>query len=240
MRLFAIADLHLGFSTGKWMDRFGDHWNEHPEKIAAAWRDRVSNEDIVLLPGDFSWAMKPAEVSVEFEWLAALPGRKVLVKGNHDYWWPKSVTKLQALLPPDTFAIKKRSVVVDGVPFVGVRGGDFATREGEVTDEIRRNLDREERELRASIEHLEHTYRGDVAPIALFHYPPYPIGSYASRFTEILEEAGCRACVFGHLHSAPEWEAVFQGRSGGIDYRLVACDAIGFAPLLLDVDPLGA
>ena len=115
-RIWAISDLHLGFSTGKWMDRFGDHWKGHHLKVESAWRERIEPGDLVLLPGDFSWAMKPGEVAEDFRWLAQLPGRKVLVKGNHDYWWPSSRKKLAEVLPDDVHALKKTAVVVDGVP----------------------------------------------------------------------------------------------------------------------------
>jgi predicted phosphohydrolase len=243
MRVFAIADLHLGFSTGKWMDRFGDHWRGHADKVEDSWRKSVGASDLVLLPGDFSWAMKPEEVAVEMEWLAALPGRKVLVKGNHDYWWPKSQAKLDALLPEGVVALKKRAAVIDGLPIVGVRGGDFTIFEETPADEreaalarIDATLEREERELRASIDHLETLGGGSLPPVALFHYPPFPIGESESRFTRILETLGCSWCVFGHLHSEPEWNAVFQGDRGGVRYRLVACDALDFR--LLELDPI--
>jgi len=241
LRIWAISDLHLGFSTGKWMDRFGEHWRDHHIRIESAWRERVAPSDIVLLPGDFSWALKPQEVAQEFAWLAALPGRKVLIKGNHDYWWPGSRKKLEELLPHDVFALKKTSLVVDGVPIVGVRGGDFLPRVGAedfdastVCPRIDEALVRERRELLMSIDHLRSTYAGPRRPIALFHYPPYRVGGTESAFTRIIEAAGCSHCLFGHLHTAAEHARVFQGARNGIEYRLVSCDAIGFEPLLID------
>lgn len=234
MRIWAIGDLHLGFSTGKWMDRFGDHWCNHHVKVEDAWRASVGAEDIVALPGDLSWAMRPSEVVQELEWVDQLPGRKVIIKGNHDYWWPGSQKKLAELLPRSIFAIKKRAVVIDGVPFIGVRGGDFLPREGEEADELTAALVRERHELLLSIEHLRSIYSGPRAPICLFHYPPFRLGSHESAFTRILEDAGVRICVFGHLHSPSEWGRVFQGERGGVTYRLVACDALDFRPLLID------
>lgn len=234
MKIWAIADLHLGFSTGKWMDIFGDHWQDHHVKVEAAWRERVSGDDLVLLPGDFSWAMKLSEVRQDFDWLAALPGKKVLIKGNHDYWWSGSHAKVQSALPADVWAIKKRAVVVDGVPIFGVRGADFCIRENQTPEDVEKRLVRERRELLASLDHLHTLYQGDRSPIAMFHYPPYPMHARQSAFTRILEDAGCRLCIFGHLHSSPEWERVFQGEERGIDYRLVSCDALGFEPVLLE------
>ena len=240
-RIWAISDLHLGFSTGKWMDRFGDHWRDHHVKVETAWCERIEPHDLVLVPGDFSWAMKSSEVLEDFAWFDALPGRKVLIKGNHDYWWPGSKKKLAEILPDQVFALKKTAVVVDGVPIIGVRGGDFLPRvlaedfDPDVAcSKIDKDLDRERRELLFSVKHLEEIYSGDRRPICLFHYPPYRVGTNESAFTRIIESVGCSHCLFGHLHTAPEWERVFQGEKNGVEYRLVSCDALGFEPLLID------
>jgi hypothetical protein len=233
MRIWAIADLHLGFSTGKWMDVFGDHWKDHHVRVESAWRELVEPGDIVLLPGDFSWAMKAAEVVQDFAWLAALPGRKVLIKGNHDYWWPGSHAKLAALLPPGVHAIKKRAAVIDGVPIIGVRGGDFFPRQEETWQSVEANLVRERGELLQSIADLEQKGGAARPPIALFHYPPFPMGRSESFFTRIVEDSGCKDCLFGHLHTRPEWERVFQGEKRGVRYRLVSCDSLGFRPFLV-------
>lgn len=216
------------------MDCFGDHWRDHHLQIEATWRERVAEQDIVLLPGDFSWAMKLEEVRDDLRWLAALPGRKVLIKGNHDYWWPGSQKKLAELMPPGVYAFKKRALVIDGVPMIGVRGADFLPREGESLEDVNAALIRERRELLFSINHFRSIYGGDRPPIALFHYPPFRLDGRESAFTRILEDVGCRRCVFGHLHSLTEWNRVFQGERRGVEYRLVSCDALGFAPLLIE------
>jgi hypothetical protein len=233
MRIWAISDLHLGFSTGKWMDKFGAQWEGHHERVELAWRSAVAEEDIVLLPGDFSWAMKPQEVAAEFAWLAALPGRKVLSKGNHDYWWPGSTKKLLELLPERIWALKKRALVLDGVPIIAVRGGDFLPRDGGDVAQVTKSLAKERHELLLSIEHLREIHDGDARPLCLFHYPPFRLDSRESAFTRILEDAGCEHCVYGHLHNPAEWERSFQGELRGVTYTLVSCDAIGFAPKLV-------
>ena len=234
MRIWAIADLHLGFSTGKWMDIFGEHWKDHHLKVKSAWQELVRPEDIVLLPGDFSWAMKSEEVQQDFAWLAALNGRKVLIKGNHDYWWPGSQTKLNALLPPGVFAIKKRALVLDGVPIIGVRGADYWLREGETPQVVEARLLRERGELLQSIADLSRFPERNRPPITLFHYPPFPVGRDESCFTRIVEDTGSRVCLFGHLHTPQEWKRVFQGEKRGVRYTLVSCDALGFRPVLVD------
>jgi predicted phosphohydrolase len=233
MKIWAIADLHLGFSTGKWMDVFGEHWRGHHLKVEASWKELIEAQDIVLLPGDFSWAMKAEEAVVDLRWLAALPGRKVLIKGNHDYWWPGTNKKMNDILPPGVHAIKKKAITLDGVPIVGVRGGDFFMRDSETPQEVEGRLKRERGELLQSIGDLERTGPGACRPIALFHYPPFPVGRSESFFTRIVEEAGCSTCLFGHLHSEPEWNRVFQGELRGVRYHLVSCDYLGFRPRLV-------
>ena len=174
-KLWAIADLHLGFSTGKWMDKFGEHWVGHHKKIEMHWRDSIDENDIVLLPGDFSWAMKPAQVEEEFKWLRELPGIMVMIKGNHDYWWPGSHKKMNELLPERTYALKKTATIIEGLPIVGVRGGDLVPFGKKTQEDIDKELEREIKEFKASIAHLEELEKETKAVhprIAMFHYPP--------------------------------------------------------------------
>ena len=233
MKIWAISDLHLGLSTGKWMGIFGPHWEGHHLKVEAAWREAVGQQDIVLVAGDLSWAMRPGDVQADLAWLADLPGTKVLVKGNHDYWWPGTQARLAALLPRGVYAIKKRAIVIQGIPIIGVRGADFLVREGETHQEVEARLIRERGELLQSIDDLRRFPQVDRRPICLFHYPPFPIGRSESFFTRILEDTGCSHCVYGHLHTAPEHQRVFQGEQRGVRYSLVSCDYLDFRPLLL-------
>ena len=233
-RLWAIGDLHLGFSTGKWMDKFGDNWKQHHLKVEASWSQRVASEDIVLLPGDFSWAMRIDDVAEDFRWLQTLPGKKVLIKGNHDYWWPRSKKKMTAVLPPDTYAMKKTALVLDGVPIVGVRGGDFYPLRGEDPERVAKELEKEQREFRLSVEHLQTLGDFERPIVAMFHYPPFPPQSDRSVFTDLIEAAGCKTVVYGHLHSQEDWDDFFQGDARGVTYHLTSCDALNFEPLLID------
>jgi hypothetical protein len=238
MKIWAISDLHLGFSTGKWMDRFGEHWRDHHVRVEARWRDRVGASDLVLVPGDLSWAMTIEEAAADLQWLGRLPGRKLLIKGNHDYWWPKTKKRMQDALPPGVIAIKRNAVLVDGVPFVGVRGCDFFPRPDKNDEEdIAGELEREIHEFELSVDALKKLGPPSFPPIALFHYPPFPVGSCESRFTQIAEEAGCRQAVYGHLHTQSEWGRHFQGEFRGVNYRLVSCDYLDFTPILIAVLP---
>ena len=239
MRIWALSDLHLSLGGDKPMDVFGEHWRDHHVQMAASWDEKVAPGDIVLSPGDFSWAGKPNQATADFAWLAERPGRKVLIKGNHDHWWPKSKTKLAALLPEQTWALKKHACVIDGVALFGARGGDFAplTRYGDkrTPEQIEAALEREEAELKASIEHLEELRKTEsiTLTICLFHYPPLPPGSKHSRFTPWISHAGASYCIYGHLHGSEVGNARFEGEIDGVQYRCASCDQIGFEMMLV-------
>ena len=247
-RSWALSDLHLSTSGAKPMDIFGDHWDDHAGQMAANWDAVVGDDDIVLTPGDFSWANKPAEAAGDLAWLGARPGHKILVKGNHDHWWPSSQAKLTALLPAKTHELKKTACVVHGVGFFGARGGDFApaTRYGDerTLADIDAWLDREEHELRLSITALDAmTAQDALSPhgprICLFHYPPIPPGRQSSRFTALIREAGASHCIYGHLHGREVGATKVEGTFDGVTYRCTSCDQIGFAPtLVMEVPPL--
>ena len=121
MKLFAIGDLHLSHSSNKPMSIFGPNWDNHAERIAAAWRERVSDEDAVLIPGDISWAMQLDEARLDIEYIAALPGKKVIMRGNHDYWWG-SISKVRDMLPCCMYALQNDTVGLGSVTIAGSRG----------------------------------------------------------------------------------------------------------------------
>lgn len=249
MRVYALSDLHLSFTGDKPMDVFGPHWADHPDRMAAAWRERVADEDVVCLPGDFSWARKLDEVVPELSWLATLPGRKVMLKGNHDYWW-SSVGKVRRALPDSIYVIQNDSVTLDGVAFGGARGWvdptlDFsgleeatACREHpealysiEGEEEDRKIYERELGRLRASLATLDADARYRVA---LAHFPPTSPRMEATAVTDILDRFPLDAVVFGHLHrSSPTQFENPYGIRGETTYYLTSADYVDFAPVLL-------
>jgi len=239
--IWALSDLHLSTSGAKPMDKFGDHWGDHAGRMAREWDACVAADDIVLTPGDFSWANKPAEAVGDLAWLGQRPGHKVLVKGNHDHWWPGSQAKMAALLPPRTHALKKTACRIAGVGFFGARGGDFApqTRYGDTrtTADIDAWLEREEHELRLSIAALDALDADAGATrgprICLFHYPPIPPGRQASRFTPLITAAGASHCIYGHLHGREVGATKVEGVFDGVTYRCASCDQIDFTPVLV-------
>ncbi len=239
--IWALSDLHLSTSGVKPMDKFGGHWEHHDQVMAGHWDRLVADEDIVLTPGDFSWANKPAEAAGDLAWLAARPGTKILVKGNHDHWWPGTAAKMAQLLPPRVHCLKRTACVVQGVGFFGGRGGDFAplVRYGDerTQAEVDQWLDREEAELTASLAGLEAldqaAQRTRGLRICLFHYPPIPPAGRSSRFTPIIEASGASWCVYGHLHGEEVGAARVEGVMGGVRYFCASCDLLQFTPRLL-------
>lgn len=241
MNIWALSDLHLSLGSDKPMDIFGEHWREHHLRMAETWDRLVDDEDIVITPGDFSWAKKTPEAANDFAWLAQRPGHKVMVKGNHDYWWPSTKKKLLETLPPRTVAMKKDAAIIAGVGFFGARGGDFAPlkRYGDPRsqEQVDASLDKEEHELRASIEHLAQLEQAQGQAcrlrICCFHYPPLPAGETSSRFTPWIRQAGARHCIYGHLHGSNLGPAKMEGTFDGVDYRCASCDQIDFTPMLV-------
>ncbi len=228
MSIYAIADLHLSFHTPKPMDIFGAGWQNHPEKIAEAWRAKVQADDWVLLPGDFSWAMKPDEVHPDLAYLSNLPGSKVMIRGNHDYWW-QTKAKMKQLLPPGVFALDRTAMAIPGFAIAGSRGWISPGSSVYEVEEDEKIYLRELSRLEAS---LEEASAFDLPIMALLHYPPTNERHEPSGFTDLLERYGVRHCLYGHLHGESRRSAL-DGELRGVRYQLVSCDHLGFSPVLV-------
>ena len=241
MRIWACSDLHLALGVDKPMDKFGDHWKDHHLRIAEVWDQCVAADDIVLSPGDLSWATKPDDFIPDATWLGERPGTVVMIKGNHDYWWPKSKSKLQRMLPDNTIALRKQGLRLGPVAIFGTRGGDFAplTRYGDERSQadIDQALDKEANELERSIVDLASINNEQDQPplitICLFHYPPIAPGMKASRFTPMIEQAGANYCIYGHLHGGEVGATRIEGEINDVTYRCTSCDQIDFQPILI-------
>ncbi|WDL97115.1 metallophosphoesterase [Alicyclobacillus sp. ALC3] len=227
MAVFALADLHLGLAVDKPMDIFGSIWSNHAERIRASWTQRVSAQDTVLIPGDISWAMSLQEALPDLAWIAALPGRKVLLRGNHDYWWA-SIGRVRSALVDGVFALQNDAFAVEQWAVCGSRGWLLPSHprfspEDEVV------YHREVQRLRLSLEAAD---RIGLPKLVMMHYPPTDVSAGATGFTELLEEFSVEACVYGHLHG-PAHRFAFEGLKNGVAYRLVSADYLGFEPLML-------
>lgn len=223
MKIFAISDLHLSGGDTKPMDIFGAQWENHFDRISRDWKDRVSEDDIVLLPGDLSWAMKLEDAMEDIRSVAALPGRKILIRGNHDYWWD-SITRVRAALPEGMYAIQNDAVKLDGFTFCGTRGWVLPGEETDEDDErIRR---RELGRLRLSLDSAIRL-AGDGPIICLTHYPPLLDAMRDTEVTATLEDSPVRQVVYGHLHGNA-LKGAFRGTHNGITYYQTSCDGTGF------------
>lgn len=223
MAIYAIADLHLPGGDIKPMDVFGEHWANHFEKISADWRARVSENDIVLLPGDLSWAMQLADAVGDLERLGELPGRKVILRGNHDYWW-SGIRKVRDALPGNMWAVQNDCVVFDEAVICGTRGWLLPAPSSTENDEkvYKRELLRLEMTLADAQKRAE-----GKRVVCMLHYPPLLDLYRDTGFTEILERFGVRDVLYGHLHGAGIRTA-FRGEHNGVRYHLVSCDSLGF------------
>ena len=226
MRVFAIGDLHLPGGDMKPMDVFGSHWENHFERISESWRDRVGEDDVVLIPGDISWAMQLADALHDLERIAQLPGRILILRGNHDYWW-SSLTQLRCSLPQGMHAVQNDAYDAGDMVFCGTRGWTIPGQGAAAQDEkiFRREVLRLEMSLKSARQ------AADGRPIvAMMHYPPLLPEHKASgtAFTKLLSAYGVSRCVYGHLHG----QSIQRGINGvydGVRYDLVSCDALGFA-----------
>ena len=225
MAVFAISDLHLP-ARQKPMDVFGAHWANHFDKISKDWRARVRNEDIVLLPGDLTWAMHLEEAMEDVRRVGELPGKKLILRGNHDYWW-SAIGRVRRALPENMFAIQNDAMLLDGILFAGTRGWTIPGADADPDDV--RIYNRERLRLEMS---MKAARRIDAnAPIvAMLHYPP--LMESAKGFSDILENYGVADCVYGHLHGASIAGAV-RGLRGGVRYHQVSCDGLDFKLYLL-------
>lgn len=223
MPIYAIADLHLSLASDKPMDVFGEAWRGHMEKMERNWREVVSENDLVLVPGDISWAMQLSAALPDLSFIGRLPGRKILLKGNHDYWW-SAIGRVRAALPDGMRALQNDSFVEQGVGICGSRGWLCPGSSNFTPDDEKiylRELDRLSLSLR-SLPQVE-------TKIAMLHFPPFSDKDRASGFTERLEDAGVQVAVYGHLHGEANRYA-FEGEKNGVFYYCVAADKLDFTP----------
>ena len=223
MKVYCISDLHLSLTCNKPMDIFGPVWDGYWEKIAEDWKSKVKDEDIVLIAGDISWAMKLEDAICDLQEINKLPGKKVFIRGNHDYWW-KSLTAIRNSLPQNCYVIQNDSVKIANFVFCGTRG--WTVPENEVTsEEDKKMLNREQQRLELSLKSAISKLNENDRLICLIHYPPFNSKLETSIFTDMLEKYGAQKCVYGHLHGASSRGVLFFVKNG-IEYYLTSCDKV--------------
>ena len=228
MAIFAIGDLHLPGQSDKLMDRFGAHWDHHWEAIQKNWIAKVNAEDIVLIPGDISWAMNLSDAVPDLFSISTLPGYKILLRGNHDYWW-SSITKVRAALPASMYALQNDALALQQYVFCGARGWVFPNNQTILSEADEKIYQRELIRLKLSLETAQ-ALSSNVPPIVLMHFPPLFADGIETEYTKLLEAFGICTVVYGHLHDAGIKNG-FSGLRNGIQYHLVSCDALQFSPI---------
>lgn len=227
MAVFAIGDLHLPGNNEKPMDVFGSHWERHFETISEHWQRLVSPDDVVLIPGDISWAMQLPQVGDDLRAIEALPGQKIFLRGNHDYWW-NAIGKVRSLLGPGSYALQNDAVQLGGHVFCGTRGWMFPNATQPLGEQDEKVFLRECLRLRMSLEQAVKLSGGRPVTV-MMHFPPLFADGVSTAFTDILEEYPVENVVYGHLHGHGI-KIAFEGERNGICYHLVSCDALGFCP----------
>lgn len=222
--IFAIGDLHLPGGDDKPMDVFGARWTGHFAKIAADWRARVADDDVVLIPGDISWAMQLDCALPDLAQIGALPGRKVLLRGNHDYWW-SSITRVRASLPQGMHALQNDALALGGTVFCGSRG--WTQPFAQSSDEDIRIYEREIGRMTLSLQAARKKGQ-DLPMVVLTHFPPVTQSGADSPMSLLFEEYGANVVVYGHLHGQALRER-FEGVKNGVRYLCVSCDGLDFA-----------
>ncbi|NLX82969.1 MAG: hypothetical protein GXZ04_04040 [Clostridiales bacterium] len=231
-RIFAISDLHLPGGQDKSMDLFGAHWQDHFIKIQEDWQQRVGEQDIVLIPGDISWAMRLEEAITDLRQIGELPGQKIMIKGNHDFWW-SAISNVRANLSAGFYAIQNDAVTLPGYVFAGSRGWVMPGDEEEEKD-TQKIYNRELIRLEMSLQRAQ-KLRQDNKLIVLCHFPPCNQKGEDTAVSQLLERYKADAVVYGHLHGQA-CAAGFQGLKNGVLYYLTSCDCINFRLLEITDD----
>ncbi|MBQ0017476.1 MAG: metallophosphoesterase [Clostridiales bacterium] len=224
MKIFAISDLHLSINTNKPMNIFGPVWQDHFETISSDWKEKVGEDDIVLISGDISWGMKLDEAIEDIKEIAKLPGKKIITRGNHDYWW-KSISLIRNSLPENMFALQNDAIKFGDYIICGTRGWTVPETNEQSADD-KKIFDRELIRLELSLKSAKDLQQNDEKIVCMIHYPPFNSRIEESGFTNLMEKYGVCKVVYGHLHGKGG-RTIIKLNKNGIDYYLTSCDKLG-------------
>lgn len=227
MSLYAIGDLHLSIGSDKPMDVFGDVWHGHTEKLREGF-SKVNSDDVCVLCGDLSWGMGLEDALEDFLFIDSLPGRKIILKGNHDYWW-STAAKAKKFFAAHGIAsidiLHNNSFEYGDYSVCGTRGWFYEEERGDAHD--KKIMLREVGRLKTSLESA-----GEREKLVFLHYPPIFMKYRCDEILELLREHSVSLCCYGHLHGK-SCRSAFNGRRDGTEFRLVSADHIGFEPVLI-------
>lgn len=225
MAIYVIGDLHLSFNADKPMSVFGENWQNYEERIKQDWLLKVKPNDLVMLPGDFSWSMYLEKTEKDFEFINNLPGKKILLKGNHDYWWT-TLTSMRKYIQERKFEnidfLYNNSYEFDNKIIVGTRGWSLSEEQEDI-----RLTKREIARLELSIKDGISKYGNHKEIIAFMHYPPATKNYINTEYIEIMKKYNIKRCFYGHLHASSIQDAVEENIQG-IELKLISSDALNF------------
>ena len=223
MKVYSISDLHLSINSNKPMDIFGPVWENYLEDIEKSWNELVTDDDIVLIAGDISWAMRFEDAIPDLNYIASLKGHKIIIRGNHDYWW-KGISNLRADLPPKVYALQNDAMKIGNVVVCGSRGWVVPEVEHK-TPEDEKIYNREAIRLELSLKSAQHLREPGDTVICMMHYPPFNSNLEDSAYTSLMEQYGVDFAVYGHLHNYDKKQKLVVNKNN-IKYYLTSCDLV--------------
>lgn len=228
MSVYAIADLHLSFGVNKPMDIFFG-WDNYVQKLESNWKKLVSEEDTVIIPGDISWGINYAEALPDLKWIDAMPGKKILLKGNHDLWWDTMGKNMRLKEGNELNTIEflfNNSFAVENIAVCGTRSWFFDAEKSADKKVLLREVGRLQRSIDAAKE-------SGKEPVVFLHYPPLSLLEECEEIIECLVKNGIKRCYYGHMHGKAAI-AAFNGEKYGIRFKLISADTLGFVPYLIE------
>ena len=236
MSIYVMADLHLSSTTNKPMDVFGSRWCDHMEKIKKNWCAIVNDDDTVIVPGDISWAIDYTEAIEDFKFINSLPGKKLLGKGNHDYWWG-TMSKNRAFAKENGFDtidfMFNNAYKVEDYIVCGTRGWYVDEKLQNTTNDVeyQKIVAREASRLKMSLDEAVKLRENDEKILVFFHFPPVFKSFVCEEFIDILQEYGIKNCYFGHIHGVYNVPRTFSYKD--IDFTLISSDYSSFVPMII-------
>ena len=223
MKVYAISDLHISVNNEKPMDVFGGNWVGYLDKIFADWNEKVTDEDLVLIGGDISWAMKIEDAEKDLQLLKDLKGKKIFIKGNHDYWW-SGIGKVRDIMPENCFALQNDSIKIGNVVVCGSRCWSVPGSPDFKEQDMKLYL-RETERLKLSLKQAQTLRQEGDKLVALVHFPPFNVKREPSAFTQIFEENKVDCVIYGHLHGKNVRSDKVLVKND-IKYYLTSCDQV--------------
>lgn len=224
MKVFAISDLHLSINSNKPMNIFGPVWENYLDKIEQSWNKLVSDDDVVLISGDISWAMKLNDAIPDLNYISQFKGKKIILRGNHDYWW-SSISGVRSVLKPNMFAIQNDAIKIGDTIFCGTRGWTVPEITHKTPDD-EKIYNREVIRLGLSLQDAKRLQQNNEKIIVMMHYPPFNSKMEDNEFTNLIEQYGVKTVVYGHLHSYDKKQKLIVYKNN-VKYYLTSCDLIG-------------